>query len=58
MRSNQSSDFSHQLYYHCKNTLRDPIKNKYLESVRRDLSNVEIYKISSNLRKLEVVNFS
>ena len=58
MRSNQSSDFLHQLYYHCKNTLRNPTKYIYLESVRRDLSNVEIYKISSNLRKLEVLNFS
>jgi hypothetical protein len=58
MCSNQSSDFLHQLYYHCKNTLRDPTKYIYLESVRRDLSNVEIYKISSNLRILEVVNFS
>ena len=46
MRSNQSSDFSHQLYYHCKNTLRDPTKYIYLESVRRDLRNDEIYQMS------------
>ena len=44
----QSSDFF-QLSTNCnKNTLWDPTKYIYiyLESVRRDLSNVEIYKIS------------
>ncbi len=45
MCSNQSSDFSTYLSIIVKNNLWDPTKYIYLESVRRDLQNGEIYQM-------------
>jgi len=52
--SEQSSDFFHQLYSYSKDTLRDPTIYIYLESVRRDLQNDEIYKMSRFTKFLRI----